>query len=153
MDINPDLCLTVIFDYLQNERIGELLSSQQFDYVVDAIDTLSPKVDLIYHSLQKGCKVISSMGAGGKSDTSMVKVADISKSFNCRLAKMLRKRLTKFGIKKGFTVVFSPEDIPKEAIRLEEGQNKKSSVGTISYMPPFFGCLIASVVINDLMAE
>lgn len=150
-DINPEIELTVINDFIRDEKTIELLESRPFDYVVDAIDTLSPKVFLIKHSLQSGLKVVSSLGAGGKLDPSQVRVSDISGSYNCKLGRMLRKRLAKLGIKTGFKVVFSPEAIPEHAIRLEEGQNKKSTVGTISYMPPVFGCFVASVVIRDLM--
>lgn len=150
-DINPDLQLTVINDFIRDERTIELLKSQPFDYVVDAIDTLSPKVFLVYHALQLGLKVVSSMGAGGKMDPSKIQLADISKSHNCGLAKMMRKRLSRLGVKKGVKVVFSPEEIDEDAIRLEESQNKKSTVGTISYMPPLFGCFIASAVIRDIV--
>ncbi|NCB06591.1 MAG: tRNA threonylcarbamoyladenosine dehydratase [Bacteroidia bacterium] len=151
LDINPELQLTVVNDYIRDEKTIELLKSQPFDYVVDAIDTLSPKVFLIYHSLQLGLKVVSSMGAGGKFDPQKVEVADISKSYNCKLAKMLRKRLSRMGIKKGVKVVFSSEEVDENAVRLEEGENKKSTVGTISYMPPVFGCFVSSVVIRDLI--
>ena len=152
-DINPEIELTVVNDFIKDEQIIELLKSQHFDYVVDAIDTLTPKVFLIYRSMQMGLKVVSSLGAGGKLDPQKVQIADISKSYNCKLARMLRKRLTKLGIKKGFTVVFSPEEVPENAVRIEEGQNKKSTVGTISYMPPVFGCFISSVVIRDLIQK
>jgi tRNA A37 threonylcarbamoyladenosine dehydratase len=101
--------------------------------------------------MQRGLKVVSSLGAGGKIDPSKVQVADISKSYNCKLGRMMRKRLSKLGIRNGVTVVFSPEEVPGEAIRLEEGQNKKSTVGTISYMPPVFGCHVAGVVIRYLV--
>ncbi len=150
MDINPELELTIIQDYIDGDRTLELIKSQPFDYVVDAIDTLAPKVFLIYHSLQQGLKIVSSMGAGGKTDPTKVEIVNISKTYNCRLAKLIRKRLSKLGIKKGFKVIFSPEDIPKKAVRAEEGQNKKSTVGTISYMPAIFGCFISSVVIRDI---
>jgi len=149
-DINPGLELNSVFEFVRDERAVELLKSQSFDYVVDAIDTLSPKVFLIHHALELGLNLVSSMGAGGKIDPSKVAVTDISKSYNCKLARMIRKRLNKLGIKKGFKVVFSPEEVDENAIRLEEGQNKKSSVGTISYMPAVFGCFAASVVIRDL---
>lgn len=152
-DINPEIELTVVNDFIRDEKTIELLESQPFDYVVDAIDTLSPKVFLIKHSLQLGLNVVSSLGAGGKLDPSKVQVADLSKSYNCKLGRMLRKRLSKLGIKKGVKVVFSPEEIAEGAVRLEEGQNKKSSVGTISYMPPVFGCFVASVVITNLLNE
>lgn len=151
-DINAEIELTVINEFITDEKIIELLSSQPFDYIVDAIDTLSPKVFLIFHSLQLGLRVVSSMGAGGKIDPQKVQIADISKSYNCKLAKMIRKRLSRLGINKGVKVVFSPEDIDKATVRLEDSKNKKSTVGTVSYMPPVFGCFISSVVIRDLMS-
>ena len=150
-DINPEIELTVVNDFIRDEKIEELLKSQPFDYVVDAIDTLSPKVFLVYHAVQLGLKVVSSMGAGGKTDIGKVQIADISKSYGCRLAKTFRKRLLQLGIKKGVKVVFSPEEVNKKSVVLTDGQNKKSTVGTISYMPPIFGCFIASVVVRDLI--
>ena len=150
-DINPALELTEVNEFIRDEKAIELLQSQPFDYVVDAIDTLSPKVFLIYHGLKQGLKIVSSMGAGGKMDPGGVQVTDIAQSYNCKLARMLRKRLTKMGIKDGFKVVFSPEKVRESAIIKESGRNKKSVVGTISYMPPVFGCFIASVVIRELM--
>ncbi len=148
-DINPEIELEVICEYIHDKRILEVLHTD-FDYVVDAIDTLAPKVYLIYHSIQRGLPIVSSLGAGGKMNPELIKTVDISKSYNCKLGRMMRKRLGKFGIKKGFKVVFSPEDVAGSAVRLEEGINKKSVVGTISYMPPLFGCHVAAVVINAL---
>lgn len=150
LDINPDLELTVLQEYIRDERMVGILDLG-FDYVVDAIDTLSPKIFLIYHSVQKKLPVVSSMGAGGKRDTTLIKISDISESYNCKLARILRKRLHKLGVRDGVKVVFSPELVPGESIiRVEGERNKKSNVGTISYMPPAFGCAMASVVINDL---
>jgi len=143
LDINPDLKLQVVNDFIKDEKTEELLKSQSFDYVVDAIDTLGPKVHLIYTALQMGLKVISSLGAGGKSDPSKVQVSDISKSYNCKLGRVLRKYLSRLGIKKGFQVVFSPELIAEDVVRAEAGDNKKSTVGTISYMPPVFSYVFA----------
>jgi len=153
LDINPEINLISLNEFLRDERTVELLESQNFDYVVDCIDTLSPKVFLIYHAVQRGLKVVSSMGAGGKLDPSKVKVADISKSHDCNLARMVRKRLHRLGVRKGITVVFSPEEVSEDAIRLEQGQNKNSTVGTISYMPAIFGCFVASVVIRDIVSN
>ena len=128
------------------------LLNDDFDYVVDAIDTLSPKVWLIYNTVQKGIPLVSSMGAGIKLNPLKVKVDDISKSHNCGLARMIRKRLHQLGVRGGFKVVYSPEDGAKESVILIEGEkNKKSIVGTISYMPTVFGCYCASVVIMDLI--
>lgn len=152
-DINPNIEVMVINEYLKDDRMIEILESDKFDYVVDAIDTLSPKVFLIYHSVQRNIPIVSSMGAGGKFDPALIQSSDISKSYNCKLARMLRKRLYKLGVRKGVQVVFSPEEVDKERVRVEEGRNKKSAVGTISYMPPLFGCHIASVVLRNLLGE
>lgn len=152
-DINPEIDVQVVNEYLKVDRMIEILERSKYDFVVDAIDTLSPKVFLIYHSIQRGYPIVSSMGAGGKFDPSLVQVSDISKSYNCKLARMIRKRLYKLGIRKGFKVVFSPEEVEKETVRVEEGVNKKSTVGTISYMPPTFGCFCASVVIRELLGK
>jgi tRNA A37 threonylcarbamoyladenosine dehydratase len=149
-DINPDINITCINEYIHDDRIIEILE-HDYDYVVDAIDTLAPKIYLIYHSVKMNHKIVSSMGSGGRINPELIKSSDISKSYNCKLARVLRKNLNKLGVKKGVKVVYSPEDVPKSAVILDEGTNKKSTVGTISYMPPAFGCHIASVVINDLI--
>lgn len=151
-DINPAVKLHVIPEFIRDEGMIDLLKAAPYDYVVDAIDTLAPKIFLIYHSVRMGLSVVSSMGSGGKLDPSKISVADISESYNCSLARMLRKRLHKLGVYQGVKVVFSSEFTAPEAIVLTEGQNKKSNVGTISYMPPLFGCFMASVVIRDLIA-
>lgn len=152
-DINPEIKLHVINDFIRDEGMIEVLDRASYDYIVDAIDTLAPKIFLIYHSLKKGFPIVSSMGSGGKLDPSKIEVADISKSYNCKLARMLRKRLHRLGVYEGVKVVFSSEFTDPDAVILSEGQNKKSNVGTISYMPPVFGCFMASVVIRDLMAK
>ena len=108
LDINPELKITVIQEYIRDERMKEILT-KKYDYVVDAIDTLSPKIFLIYDSLRNGQRLVSSMGSGGKLDPSKVQVTDISKSFNCPLARILRKRLHRLGVREGFKVVFSSE--------------------------------------------
>ena len=149
-DINPEIQLTIRNEYMHDQLTVDLLESDHFDYVVDAIDTLSPKVFLIYHCLVRGIPVASSMGAGGKMDPSLVLTGDISASYGCRLARFVRKRLSRMGIKKGFQIVFSPEEVDEKVIRNEEQRNKKSTVGTISYMPPVFGCHLASIVIREL---
>ncbi len=153
-DINPDIELVIHTEFVNGERTIELLDEYNYDYVVDAIDTLSPKTFLIYHAYKKGFKVISSMGAGAKMDPTKIHISDISRSYNCRLAKMLRKRLHRLEIRKGIKVVFSSELSDKDAMVLtDDEQNKKSVVGTISYMPSIFGCMLASEVIRDLVKE
>jgi tRNA threonylcarbamoyladenosine dehydratase len=149
-DINPDLELTEIQEFIKDERIIAVLD-REYDYVVDAIDTLSPKIFLIYHSLQKGYPVVSSMGAGGKFDPGMISICDISETDSCPLARILRKKLHRLGIREGVTAVWSPEPVDKNKVVEAKGErNKASVVGTISYMPAAFGIACASVVIRDL---
>ena len=152
-DINPGLELTVIDEYIKEKRIKEILQTP-FDYVVDAIDTLSPKIYLIYHTVKLGLQLTSSMGSGGKVDPSQIRVADFRDTYNCRLAYLLRKKLRKLDVHGGFQVVFSTEHVPKETIIPVEGEpNKRSTVGTSSYIPAIFGCTLASIVIRDLAGE
>jgi tRNA A37 threonylcarbamoyladenosine dehydratase len=149
-DINPGLDLTVINEYIKDERMIEILDPG-FNYLVDAIDTLSPKVFLIYHAVTKQIPVVSSMGAGGKFDPVRVSVCDISQTTDCTLARILRKRLHHLGIREGVTAVYSPEAIDKNKVIPAVGEkNKASVVGTISYMPAAFGIACASVVIRDI---
>lgn len=150
MDINPEIRLTVINEFIRDERMIEILD-RGYDYVVDAIDTLSPKIFLIHHSLQRKLPVVSSMGAGGKFDPVKIAISDISQTTDCTLARILRKRLHRLGIREGFTAVYSPEGIDKSKVVPTNGeQNKASVVGTISYMPAAFGIACASVVLRDL---
>ncbi len=152
-DINPQIDLTVITEYIRDEKTYELLDTANYDYVVDCIDTLSPKVNLIAAALERGLPVVSSMGAGAKTDPTLIEVKDIAKSHHCPLAHMLRKRLHKLGIRSGFWAVFSPEPVREGAMIIAEETNKKSNVGTISYIPASFGCVCASIVIRDLLGE
>ncbi len=149
-DINPDLKLTVINEFIKDGRIIEILDPG-YDYVVDAIDTLSPKIFLIYNTLQRKIPLVSSMGAGGKFDPTRIKISDISESTDCLLARILRKRLHRLGIREGFTSVYSTETVDKGKVVATNGEkNKASVVGTISYMPAAFGIACASVVIRSL---
>ena len=151
MDINPGLDLTVLNEYIKDDRIPQILQ-EPFDYVVDAIDTLTPKISLIYHTVKGGLKLASSMGSGGKLDPSQVKVADFWETYNCRLAYLLRKKLRKMDVHGGFKVVFSTEQVLKEmVIPVENEPNKKSTVGTSSFIPAIFGSTLASIVIRDLV--
>ena len=152
-DINPELQLTVVNRFIKDDETDALLDSDKFDYVVDAIDTLSPKLALIKGALDRGIRIVSSMGAGAKTDPTLMEIKDIAKTHHCPLAHMLRKRLHKIGIKRGFWAVFSPEPVREGAMILCEEQNKKSNVGTISYIPALFGIGCASVVIRDLIGE
>ena len=150
-DINPAIELTVITEFIQGERTVDIVALGNFDYVVDCIDTLTPKVWLIKTCVDRKIPIVSSLGAGGKVDPSQIQVADIADSYKCKLARYVRKYLHKEGIVTGVTVVFSPEEIDADKIVVtEKAFPKKSIIGTISYMPAIFGCLAASVVIRAL---
>lgn len=153
LDINPDMELRAVDRFIKDDETYTLLDSARFDYVVDAIDTLSPKLALIKGALDRNIPLVSSMGAGAKTDPTRMEIADISKTHHCPLAHMLRKRLHKLGIRSGFRAVFSPEPVREGAVVLCEEQNKKSNMGTVSYIPALFGIGCASVVIRDLVKE
>ena len=152
-DINNKVIVTVVEEFLTPENIGNILDKYKIDFLVDAIDTLSPKIALICYCVGSKIPHVSSMGAGAKLDATKIRIADISKSFNCPLAYIIRKKLRKYGINKGFKVVFS-EELPNRAsiIPVEE-QNKKSQVGTISYLPAVFGCICAQATIEYLIEK
>ena len=153
LDINPELELTVVNKFIKDDETDQLLDSDKFDYIVDAIDTLSPKLALIKGALDRNIPLVSSMGAGAKTDPTKMEICDIDKTHHCPLAHMLRKRLHKIGIRTGFQAVFSPEPVREGAMILCEEQNKKSNTGTISYIPAMFGIGCASVVIRGLINE
>ena len=151
-DINPDIDLTVLTVYIKEEETIQILESQNFDYAVDCIDTLSPKVYFIKACMDRKIPIVSSLGAGGKLDPSQVMITDISKTHECNLARYVRKKLHAIGIHKGLTVVFSPEKVDQSRVfETEKAFPKKSIIGTISYMPAIFGCNVASVVIRGLI--
>lgn len=149
-DINPDCIVDARETFLRDEEMISLLQEQHYDYVVDAIDTLSPKVFLLYHCVSMGLPVVSSMGSAGKVDATALHIADISKSHTCPLAAMVRKRLHRMGITEGIDVVFSTEKVAEHSMVEEISENKRTTIGTISYIPPMFGCCCASVVIRKL---
>lgn len=152
LDINPDLQLTNINRFLNPEDMENLLDNGNFDYIMDCIDSISPKLTLIKAARRRKIKIVSAMGAGGKKDPSKVMVRDISKTRDCYLAKQIRKRLKKENIHKGFRCVFSTELQDANSLKLTDGSNfKKSFYGTISYMPAIFGLYAASEVINWLL--
>ena len=150
-DINPDIELTVLPVYLKDENIPELLDSAKFDFIVDAIDTISPKCFLIYEAMKRHIKIVSSMGAGAKSDITQIRFADLWDTYHCGLSKAVRKRLQKMGVKRKLPVVFSTEQAdPKAVLLTDDERNKKSTCGTVSYMPAVFGCYLAAVSYTHL---
>ena len=153
LDINPELQLTRIEEFLSPERAYDLVSPE-FDYVLDCIDSLTPKMNLIIAAKRKKVKLISNMGAGGKYDAAKVTVRDISKTEYCPLAKNIRKRLKKVGIDKGVKAVYSAEIPDSKSLKLTDGTNfKKSFYGTNSWMPALFGLHAAETVVKHIIKK
>lgn len=151
--INQELELKVVQEFIRPEAIDGLLDTDA-DYIIDAIDSITPKITCLKAAYEKGIPTVSSMGAGGKLDPTMLQVVDISKTYNCPFAQQVRKQLGMLGVKKGIKAVFSPEIPDKNSIIHTDGSNfKKSAYGTISYLPATFGAVAASIVIRDLMGK
>ncbi|NCX95798.1 MAG: tRNA threonylcarbamoyladenosine dehydratase [Chitinophagia bacterium] len=151
LQINPELELNVIKEFVHPERVADLLSCQP-SYFIDAIDSITPKLTFLKTAYALGIPMVSSMGAGAKLDPTRLRVADISQTYNCPFAQQVRKQLKMAGIYKGIKTVFSPEAPIKESLMLTDGKNfKKSAYGTISYLPAAFGGVVASVAIRDIM--
>ena len=152
--INPELTLHVVKTFINPEAVDEILSASTYDYIVDAIDSVTPKITFLKEAFQRKIPIVSSMGAGGRMDPTMIRVVDISKTYNCNFAQQVRKNLKKEGIYKGIKAVFSTEEQLKESLMLTDGSNyKKSAYGTMSYLPAVFGATCASVVIRDLIGD
>lgn len=151
LDVNPALRLHALPIYLKEEAVGQLLETEKYDFIVDAIDTIAPKCALLGEALRRGIPIVSSMGAGAKSDITQIRFADLWETYHCGLAKAVRTRLKKEGLRRSLPVVFSTEQADRRAVITVEGeQNKKSTAGTISYMPAVFGCYLAEYVIRKL---
>ncbi len=153
LSINPDLNLRVVQSFIMPDMVEELLSIK-YDYVIEAIDSITPKIMVLTTAYEKKQNIVSSMGAGGKFDPTRLRVTDISETHTCRLAKYVRKRLHRKGVFTGIKAVFSDEHIVKESLIKTDGTNfKKSAYGTISYLPATFGATCASVVLRALTGQ
>lgn len=152
MDINPELQLTLHPDYITPDTVESLLDSAHFDFVVDAIDTIAPKVALLSTALRRHQKIVSSMGAGAKTDITQIQFADVWNTYHCGLSKSVRGGLTKAGLKgRRLPVVFCAQQADRNALLTVEGErNKKTTAGTVSYMPATFGCFLAQYVLEHL---
>lgn len=151
--INPDIRLHLISEYLQEESLTNALSQAPYSCVLDAIDSISPKLYLILHCVKQQIKLVSCMGSGARMNPELVRCADISETYGCSLARVMRKRLNKHGISRGVQVIFSPETaVPGSVVESEdEPLHKRSVTGTISYMPAIFGCHCASAVVQQII--
>ncbi len=150
-DINPALEVHAIHEFLNPENIEQVFLQSRYDYMIDAIDSISPKCMLLAAALAHRVPVVSAMGAGGKTDVSRIQVADISKTYQCPLAASIRRRLRKMGIEKNIKAVFSSEVSRGSVIENNAIDYKRSALGTISYLPAAFGCWCANVCIMDMV--
>jgi len=150
-DINPEVQITAYDKFMEPDDMEQLVRNNKFDFILDCIDSVSPKLTLLIIARRSGAKVISAMGAGGKLDPTKIKIGDISTTRECKFAQTVKKRLKKQGVRKGIIAVYSEEIQPKHALKLTDGTNyKKSFYGTISYMPALFGLFIAAEVIRRI---
>lgn len=153
LDINPELNLIRLEEFISPERAHEIVTPN-FDYILDCIDSVTPKLNLILAAKRKRVKIISNMGAGGKMIASKVVVKDISKTEVCPLAKVIRKRLRKEGFNSGVKAVFSLEMPDQSSLKMTDGKNyKKSFFGTNSWMPALFGLYTAETVVRYLLKK
>ena len=151
-DINPNVKLNVIEEFVLPERVWTLLEEFNPDYVMDCIDSVTPKLEWIIACKRLKIKIISHLGAGGKVNPNCVQVAKLDKTYNCKLASHLKKRLKREKIEfDSIRAVFSSELQIKSSLKLTDGTNfKKSFYGTVSYMPGLFGLMGAAEVIRYL---
>jgi tRNA A37 threonylcarbamoyladenosine dehydratase len=165
--INPAAEVVPLKEFYSAES-SNYLFSRKFDYVVDAIDHFTSKVHLVVTCLNHGIPVVSSMGAANKLDPSRIKVADISNTHTCRMARSFRKLLKKEGVADGVKVVFSTEEFkplevrnggckedcicPNRGSQQFSCEHRRVVLGSISYLPGIFGLTMAGVVVNDLLA-
>ncbi len=159
LDINPDCNVEARVQFVDGDNVAGLLDSR-FDVVVDAIDGVNSKVNLIVAAREKGLAVVASMGAAAKLDPSKIKAADISKSFMCPLAQIIRKRLRRRGVTGGVRCVFSTEAAQNKNEPVideapEEGRSgrPRAPIGSISYLTGMFGLYVASEVVGILLGD
>lgn len=151
-DINEEVELKIIKEFINPEMVDHLFEEDRPDYILDAIDTITPKITFLKAAFDQKIPIVSSMGAGGRLDPTKLSVVDISKTYNCPFAFQIRKRLRKVGIKKGIKAVFSSELVIEDSLMMTDGSSyKKSAYGTISYLPATFGAVTASVVVRDII--
>jgi tRNA A37 threonylcarbamoyladenosine dehydratase len=149
-DINPDVHIVTIREFLDPSRMERLLSTR-YDYVVDAIDSVTPKIFLLATAYARGLRVVSSMGAGGRIDPTQIRVGDLMDTQKCSLARFVRKRIRRKGVDRGIKAVYSLEEVNGDALMYTDNTDyKKSAYGTISYLPAAFGGACASVVVRDI---
>ena len=151
-DINPEVQLTLREEYLTPESVDALLDAAPYAYVIDAIDTIQPKVALLAACIRRRQPVIASMGAGAKTDITAIQYADLWQTYHCGLSKSVRNGLARAGLRgRRLPVVFCTQQADRNALLTVEGErNKRTTAGTVSFMPATFGNYLAAWVLNHL---
>ena len=151
-DINPEVQLSLREEYLTPESVDALLDAAPYAYVIDAIDTIQPKVALLAACIRRRQPVIASMGAGAKTDITAIQYADLWQTYHCGLSKSVRNGLARAGLRgRKLPVVFCTQQADRNALLTVEGErNKKTTAGTVSFMPATFGNYLAAWVLNHL---
>ncbi len=147
--INPEVVLTVRPEFIEQDNVDALLDCAEYDFVVDAIDTLDAKAALICGCWRRGVKIVSSMGAGAKCDLSRIRLGELWKSEQCTLAKNLRRHLRQWRGQYTLPVVYSLEAPIKEAIR-PNPRGGKPIIGSLGYFTATFGCYLTEYVIRNI---
>ena len=149
LDINPEISVTA-HKVFYGPDTAHLFDFSEYDYVVDAIDTVTGKLALITAAQAVGAPIISSMGTGNKLDPTKFQIADITKTSVCPLARVMRKECAKRGIRH-LKVLFSTEDpLSPDAVTEELPEGRRSLPGSVAYVPSVAGLMIAGAVIQDL---
>ena len=147
LDINPE-CEVNTYEVFYLPENADEYDLSKYDYIVDAVDTVSAKLEIISRAKALGVNIISAMGAGNKTDPTQFKVADIQKTEGCPLARVMRRELKKRGINK-LKVVYSPEEPVKTPYFDEE--SVKNLPGSLSFVPSVMGLIMSGEVIKDLI--
>ena len=148
LEINPKAKVETYKEFFLPETKG--IINETIDYIVDCVDTVTAKIELVIRANKLNIPIISSMGTGNKLDPTKFEITDIYKTSVCPLAKVMRKELKQRGIKK-LKVVYSKEDPIKPKID-EESENKKQAPGSISFVPSVAGLIVAGEVIKDILS-
>lgn len=148
LDINPNIKITVHNCFFLPENAGEF-PFEEYDYVVDAVDTVTAKLELVMKAKEYKVPIISSMGAGNKLDPTQFRVSDIYKTNVCPLAKVMRRELKKRGVEH-LKVVYSEEQPVRGIPQDENPQKGRSTPGSVAFVPSVVGLIIAGEVIKDL---
>jgi len=157
LSINPEIKLNAHVGFLNKDTVESFLREGEFDYVLDCIDSVACKAELVATCQRLEIPVASSLGAGGRLDVTKAEITKLKDTYNCGLAVNLRRKLRRMGMSLDYPVVFSGEfpikPLPQQPIEHDPEALPRAVNGTISYMPNLFGFMLAGFVVNDLLKQ